>query len=239
MPAELPAQTAYQAAPANRIFRALFRPAFRGVFHLLSRVTVAGLENVPTAGAYLMAVNHVSIFEPPLVLSFWPTAPEAAGAVEIWSKPGQNVLAKLYGGIQVHRGEYDRQLVEVMLRVLGSGRPLLLAPEGGRSHTPGMRRAQPGVAYLADQAQAPVVPVGVTGATDDFLARALRGERPAVTMRVGPPFRLPPIEGRGEARRLARQNNADRIMLHIARLLPPEYHGVYAGQALQDMEGQP
>jgi 1-acyl-sn-glycerol-3-phosphate acyltransferase len=175
-------------------------------------------------------MNHVSLFEPPLVLAFWPVAPEAVGAVEIWERKGQSLLARLYGGIPVRRGEYDRRLLDTMLKVIASGRPLLIAPEGGRSHQLGMRRALPGVAYVVDKAQVPVVPVGIVGTADDFLARALRGERPEVEMRVGPVLRLEPVTARGEARRVALQKNADLVMASVAALLPPEYHGFYGEQ---------
>jgi 1-acyl-sn-glycerol-3-phosphate acyltransferase len=218
------------------ILRAVLRSVFRGVFHLLSRVRITGRENVPRSGAYVIAINHVSLFDPPFLMAFWPKAPEAVGAVDIWSRPGQNLLARLYGGIPVHRGQYDRKLVDTTVGALLSGRPLAIAPEGGRSHTPGMRRALPGAAYIIDLAQVPVVPVGIVGATDDFLARAMRGKRPTIEMHIGSPVRLPPIEGKGEARRLARQRNADRIMSHIADLLPPEYRGVYASSAYHDSE---
>ncbi len=210
-----------------RVLRAAFRPVFRGLFHILSKVSVVGYENVPKKDAYVIAINHVSLFEPPLVLAFWPIAPEAVGAVDIWSRPGQSVLARLYGGIQVHRGEYDRQLINKMLSALKAGRPLLIAPEGGRSHALGMRRALPGIAYLLDQAKVPVIPVGIVGATDDFLSQALRGKRSKIEMHIGKPFRIPPIEGQGRARRLSRQLCADQIMYQITALLPSEYHGVY------------
>lgn len=218
----------YNVPPYRRITRMFLRAVFRLLFHILSDVRISGKENVPPEGPYLVAINHVSLFEPPFALAFWPVALEAVGAVEIWERPGQNVLARLYGGIQVHRGEYDRQLVEEMTAALKSGYPLLIAPEGGRTHTTGMRRANPGAAYIVDVVRAPVVPAGILGTTDDFLRRALRGERPVLEMRIGAPFNLPPLEGRGEARRLARQRNADSIMQHIAAMLPPEYHGVYA-----------
>lgn len=207
--------------------RAILRVILRAIFHLISRVTITGLENVPKSGAYLIAINHISLYEAPFVVSFWPSAPEVAGAADVWQRPGQSLLARGYGGIKIHRGEYDRQMIEATLNVLHSGRPLLIAPEGGRSHTPGMRRARPGVAYLMDKARIPVIPVGVVGSTDDFLSRGLRGQRPHIEMRVGPPVELPPISGRGEARRLARQKNADQVMLAIAALLPPDYRGVY------------
>ena len=88
----------------------------------------------------------------------------------------------------------------------------------------------PGVAFIIEKADVPVMPVGVVGATQDFLSRALRGERPVLEMRIGKPIRLPPIEGKGDDRRTARQRNADSIMIHIASLLPLEYRGVYGGQ---------
>jgi len=98
-----------------------------------------------------------------------------------------------------------------------------------------MRKALPGAAYVVDQAQVPIVPVGIMGSTDDFLERAIRGERPKIEMNIGKRFKLPPIEAKGEARRDARQRNADLIMVHIASLLTPEYRGVYGKES--ELEG--
>lgn len=229
---------AYRVAWYNRFLRWLLRPVFRGVFHLLSRVTITGRENVPAHGPYMIAINHISLFEPPFMLAFWPVAPEAAGAVDLWNRPGQSLLARIYGGIQVHRGEYDRKLIDTMLSVLEAGYPLLLAPEGGRSHTPGMRRAYPGVAYLVERAGVEVVPVGLVGTTDDFLRRALRGQRPNIEMRIGKPLRLPMMNSLGLPRQEARQRNADLIMEHIAALLPEDYRGVYASPPEVEHERQ-
>jgi 1-acyl-sn-glycerol-3-phosphate acyltransferase len=209
------------------------RYSFRIIFYLISRVVVTGQDNVPVGRPYLIAINHVSIFEAPLVAAFWPEFPEAAGAVEIWSRPGQSLLARAYGGIPVHRGEYDRKLLQTLLQVLESGRPLLIAPEGGRSHRPGMRRAQPGIAYLIDKADLPIIPVGIVGSTDDFFAKGIRGERPQIEMHIGNPIQLPKITSRGKARREARQRNADLVMYKIAKLMPSEYRGVY-GDAPQE-----
>lgn len=220
----------YRPSLAARLLRPGLRAVLRGIFHLVSRVIINGLEHVPKSGAYLIAINHISLYEAPFVASFWPIAPEVAGAADVWQRPGQSLLARGYGGIKIHRGEYDRQMIDATLNVLRSGRPLLIAPEGGRSHIPGMRRARPGVAYLMDKAGVPVIPVGVVGSTHDFLSRGLRGQRPPIEMRIGPPVELPPISGRGEARRLARQKNADQVMFAIAALLPPEYRGLYGDE---------
>jgi 1-acyl-sn-glycerol-3-phosphate acyltransferase len=217
----------YSIPAHTRLLRFLLRPVFRALFRLLSRVKISGLENVPREGAYMIAINHVSLYEAPFILAFWPVAPEAVGAVEIWQRRGQSTLARIYGGIPVHRGEYDRHLIDKMVAVLRSGRPLLIAPEGGRSHTPGMRRGLPGVAFVVEKADIPVVPVGIIGSTDDFLAKALRGKRPPLEMRIGNPLRLPEHSNERGARRDTRQQNVDLIMKHIASLVPREYRGVY------------
>ncbi|HEY5901824.1 MAG TPA: lysophospholipid acyltransferase family protein, partial [Anaerolineales bacterium] len=125
------------------------RPLMRGVvgviFHLLGRIRVTGKENIPLRQPYIVALNHVSIIDPPAVLTFWPEIIEAIGAIDVFDKPVQGQMLRMYGTIPVHRGEYDRALIDKMLSLLRQGRPVMIAPEGGRSHVPGLRRAMPGV----------------------------------------------------------------------------------------------
>lgn len=220
---------------ARWLGRPFIRHTFRPIFRLLSPVRITGLENIPRRQAYIAAFNHVSLYDPPFVGAFWPEQMEIMGAVDIWSKPGQNILVRLWDAIPVHRGEVDRALFTTVLNVLASGYPVLIAPEGGRSHKPGLRPAKPGVAYLAEQSGVPVVPVGIVGTTDDYWHNAARGRRPALELHVGRPIHLPSVEDGGSARREVRQANADRIMRHIAGLLPEEYRGVYtAAPIFQD-----
>ncbi len=215
-----------------RLRRVILRRGVRILLDLVGRIRVSGFENIPLGTAYVAAVNHVSIYDPPVLLSFWPETLAAIGAVDVFDKPVQGEILSIYGTTPVHRGEYDRSLIDTMLATLRSGQALMIAPEGGRSHAPGMRRAKPGIAYVVDEAAVPVVPVGIMGTTDDFLKRGLRFKRPRVEMRIGRPFHLPPVEGRGADRRESRQRNADLVMHHIAILLPPEYRGVYADPAV-------
>ena len=222
----------YRVAFWRLLIRPVMRVIFRTLFCILAPVRLIGKENVPRGQPYVIAMNHVSIYDPPFMLAFWPEILEAMGATDIWHKPGQDMLVRLYGGIPVHRGEYDRKSIDTVLAVLRSGKPLLIAPEGGRSHVPAMRRARPGVAYILDEARVPVIPVGIVGTTDDFWQQASRGKRPQLEIRIGKPFRLPPLEGKGVQRREARQRNADIIMSHIAGLLPEEYRGVYADRVI-------
>jgi len=224
--------TEYRVPLHTRFHRAWLKPLFRGIFKVLGRVRISGVENIPCGKAYIVAINHISIFDPPLAVSFWPETTEVIGAADVFEKKGQGPLLKMYGVIPVHRGDYDRALFDTIFAILNSGRPMLMAPEGGRSHEIAMRRARPGIGYIVKRAQVPVVPVGLVGTTDDFWQRAKRGEKPLLEIRIGRPIHFPPVNEKGADRREARQKNSDLVMRHIAGLLPGEYHGVYAGQAI-------
>jgi 1-acyl-sn-glycerol-3-phosphate acyltransferase len=226
------AANSYRVPLRFKIIRPPLKTLFRGIFHVLTRVKITGEENVPYGKAYVAAMNHVSIFDPPLAAAFWPEELEIIGAIDVFGKPGQGQLLRLYGVIPVHRGDYDRSLFTKLISILNSGHPLLIAPEGARSHDTAMRRAKPGIAYLVEKTGAPVLPVGIVGTTEDFWQRARRGEKPLLEMHIGKPITLPPITSRGAEKHEARQQNADLVMSYLAGLLPEEYRGVYSGSAI-------
>ncbi len=222
----------YRPPAYTRITRPLLKVVFGRIFRLLGRVNINGFENIPRNRAYIVAINHVSIIDPPFTLCFWPEMLEVIGAIDVFEKPFQGEMLRLYGVIPVHRGDYDRLLIEKVLSLLETGRPMLIAPEGRRSHVPAMQRARPGVGFILQKAGVPVLPVGLIGTTGNFARRGLRGERPSIEMRVGKPINLAPVSNNAVERREARQKIADLVMSHIAGLLPEEYRGVYADSAI-------
>ncbi|NOH14634.1 MAG: 1-acyl-sn-glycerol-3-phosphate acyltransferase [Chloroflexi bacterium] len=226
----------YKVPFGVRLRRLIGRPVFRFIFWLLADLRVTGLENVPVDTGYILAYNHLSLVEPPLILAYWPEHPEAIAGDDVFYRPMQGALVRYYGALPVHRGRYDRTVIDTMVQILESERPVMIAPEGGRSSTGALIRALPGVGYLMDQAHVPVVPVAVIGGDKNFLRRAFTFQRPKIEVRIGEPFALPPIEGRGAERRAARQRNADIVMVHLAHLLPEEMQGEYAGIPLENLE---
>jgi len=215
-----------------KILRPLLKTFFRAFFHGLAQVRVTGRENIPYGKPYVAAMNHVSIIDPPFTAAFWPESLEIIGAADVFEKPGQGQLLRLYGVIPVHRGDYDRSLFTKIISIIRSGHPLLIAPEGGRSHDPAMRRAKPGIAYIIEQTSAPVLPVALVGTTQDFWRQARRGQKPPLEMHIGKPITFPPITAKGIEKHAARQRNADLVMSYLAGLLPEEYRGVYAESAI-------
>ncbi len=211
----------------SRVFRSVSRIVFRNLFRLLSRVQITGTKNIPKEGAYIIAVNHVSIFEPPLVASFWPYSIEVAGAVEILERPIESQIMRLYGTIPVHRGRFDRQLINTMVVRLKAGRSVLIFPEGTRSRKPGLQQASTGVAYIAAKAGVSVLPVGIAGTA--VLADEIRKfRRTQLVMSVGEMIELPEIPWRSAERKEILRHQTERIMHAIADLLPNAYQGLYA-----------
>ena len=223
---------AYRVPLKFKISRPILKAVVRGIFHVLGRVKITGKENIPYGKPYVAAMNHVSIFDPPFVGAFWPENMEIIGASDVFEKPGQGQLLRAYGVIPVHRGDYDRSLFAKIISVIEAGYPLLIAPEGGRSHVTAMRRAKPGIAYIVEKTKVPVLPVGIVGTTEDYFKRAMRRENPPLEMHIGKPITLPEITAKGTKKHEARQVNSDLVMHYLAGLLPEEYRGVYADTAI-------
>lgn len=212
----------------NSLARKIIIPVFRMIFSKLGEVTITGQENIPIGTPYLMVFNHVSIMEAPILVSFWPETLEVLGAKDVWDRPGQNFLARAYGGIPINRGEVDRTAMYRMLQVIQSGKPLMVAPEGTRSHQPGMQRGKPGIAFVVEKLNVPIVPVGIVGTTEDYLSNLLGMKHPEISLSIGEPFQLPSELGESLKRSEAYQIQVDYVMVKIAVLLPEEYRGVYS-----------
>jgi 1-acyl-sn-glycerol-3-phosphate acyltransferase len=134
-------------------------------------------------------------------------------------------LLSSMGAIWVRRGEVDRRALKEASQFLEQGGALSLAIEGTRSRTGGLQRGKTGAAYLALRYDVLILPVVVTG-TEQLFRNLLRLRRTHVRTVIGPPFRLPPPNGRLRSQDL--DAYTDQIMLTLARLLPERYRGVYA-----------
>jgi len=217
----------YRVPLMNKIGRWFLRGFFRAFFRLLGKVEISGLEHIPDNNKYVVVFNHVSLVEVPFIAAFWPTILEIIGAAAVWDRPGVSIVVKMWSGVRVDRTQFDRDVFRQVKKVFEADRPLMISPEGGRSHTPGLRRGKPGVAYIIDDVDAVVLPVAVVGNTMDFLTQGFKGNRQPIQLIVGEAFKLLPLDGRGAERRQKRQFNTDYIMARLAALLPESYRGVY------------
>ncbi len=204
----------------------ILRAIITALFKIFTRWEVAGLENVPETGPYLLACNHLSRLDPPLVMASIPNARISALAAEKYERhPFFGPLLRAANAIFVQRGEVDRKALRACLNFLRQGGVLGVAPEGTRSPTRGLQKGKQGAAYLATRADVPILPV-VTFGTEKVFEELKRLRRPRVKVVIGQPFRLPPTEGKARGAQL--EEFTELIMHRLAELLPAEYRGVYA-----------
>ncbi|MGW8250664.1 MAG: lysophospholipid acyltransferase family protein, partial [Anaerolineales bacterium] len=209
------------------MIRRFLRWAIRLIFTLLSNVRAIGLENVPREGGILLATNHLSRIDPPLIFYLVPRDDTTALVADSYRKnPLLRLLVNALGGIWINRQGADFSALRTARAHLQAGRMLGVAPEGTRSHTRALIPAKTGIAYLADKASVPVLPAAIHG-TETAFEMLFRLRRPQITLQFGQPFTLPPIDRRH--REACLQRNTDEIMCHIAAMLPPQYWGTYAG----------
>ncbi len=201
-----------------------FRKAVDFLVHLVSRLHVEGTENIPAEGGVILATNHISRLDTPVLGISCPRRVYGMVAEKYRAYPIFNWFLSMTDPIWVRRSEFDRGALLRSLEILKEGKVLGLAPEGTRSRTGALQPGKPGVAFIAARARVPIVPVGVTG-TEEMMKRFRRFQRMRIHVVFGEPFHLPQ-EGRLRSEALAEAT--DEIMIRIARLLPPAYRGAYA-----------
>ncbi len=126
------------------------------------KITVVGKENIPAAkGGYIIASNHVSNNDPPVVGITFKGKYTFMAKEELFRKnPIFTWLITKLGAFPVKRGAKDgAQAIEKALQSLKDGRIFVIFPEGTRSKDGTLGRAKSGVTLVAAQAKAPVVPV--------------------------------------------------------------------------------
>ena len=206
-------------------------------FPLLLKLRVEGLENVPRKGGAMLASNHAAWIDIPLVAYPIPRVTHYMAKIELFQQAILGGIIGMMGAFPVRRGEGDRESLRTAERLLSQGELIGIFPEGHRSES-GLIRGLPGAALIALRANAPVVPVAVINSREVFKKGHIIIRRPTVTVRYGAPFLLSRSGARHTREDL--ESGIDEIMTHIARLLPPEYHGVYARQvAALDTPSQP
>lgn len=139
---------------AKKIFRLQF-----GVM----RWKVEGVENLPTKGPVILAINHVSIWDPIVAAASLPRQVSFMAKEELFAIPILGGIFSRLGAFPVKRGQGDMNAIRQSLAILKEGRVLGLFPEGTRSKTGDIQKGMPGMVLLMEKSQASVVPVKVYG----------------------------------------------------------------------------
>ena len=162
-------------------------------------VKATGLDLVPRSGPLIVAFNHSSLLDGPLVgvAIARVRRPCFLAKKELFSRPFLGWFLRSTGAIQLDRGTADHGAMRAALEVLENGGSVAIAPEGTRVKPGEVRAPKLGVSFLAAKTGARVQPVRLVG-TERF-PRAFPLE-----VRFGSPLSPPADEGREAAVAFAR-----------------------------------
>jgi 1-acyl-sn-glycerol-3-phosphate acyltransferase len=205
------------------------------VLHALWRPWVDGLENVPDDRPAILASSHLSFSDSfffPLMVKRKVTFLAKA---EYFTTPGlKGLLSKMFfsgvGQLPIDRSDSDasRAALKTGLRVLREGKLLGIYPEGTRSPDGRLYRGKTGVARLALESGAVVLPCAMID-TDKIQpqGRMLPKLRPRPGVRIGKPLDFSRYEGLA-GDRLVERSITDEIMYALMQLSGQEYVDEYA-----------
>lgn len=134
-----------------------------GLVGALSGWEVRGREHVPREGGLIVASNHVSFWDPPLVGTAAMRELHFLAKEELFRTPVLGPLIRAFNAIPIRRGVADLSGLSKAMDVLRAGGALLMFPEGTRIRDGMLHAARPGVGMLAVATDARIVPAYVSG----------------------------------------------------------------------------
>lgn len=206
---------------------------------LIARVEVFGMEYAPNARSAIVVSNHIGRLDAGLIYYAVDRQDIIMLVAEKYrNHPFYRWLMGSLDSIFIDRFNADLSAMREVLRRLEKGGVLAIAPEGTRSPNGALQEGRDGASYLAARSGVLIVPVGLNGCQDAVIKQRLkRFQRLHITVQIGKPFTLPPLQSKDREAQL--KACTEEIMCQIAALLPSEMHGVYTDHPrLQELLAQ-
>lgn len=203
----------------------------RRILPLFADIEVRGdLSKLPKGG-YMLASNHLGRLDSLVVYCVINNNDLIHPLTDKYKKHWYGRLAgKVFNVTWLTRGEADLSAIKEFISRLKGGGVMVIAPEGTRSKTASLLKAEPGVIYIANAANVGIIPVALTGTEDaDVIARLKKFKRLKITITAGNEIYYPPnikaVKGAERDRLL--QASVDELFCRIAAMLPERYRGYY------------
>ena len=150
------------------MFYSIFKIFCRFLFSVFFRTKVIGLENVPTEGAVIVAANHLSNWDPPFLGTFLNREICYMAKEELFKNPIFAAAIRALHVFPVKRGTADKTAIKHAVKLLKDGQCLGIFPEGTRSKTGELGKAEAGVGLITAMTKAPVIPTAIIGTNKIF-----------------------------------------------------------------------
>jgi len=198
---------------------------FRVMYATYFRWQVFNAERVPLQGGVIIASNHASFLDPPLVGSGLKRDINYLARESLFRFPGIGALLRSWNSVPVDRDGGGAKGLKIILDRLLNGAGIILFPEGTRTKDGKLQPARSGIGLTVIKSTAPVVPVRVFG-TFEAYGRNHKLPRPyRVAVKYGPPMNFENLRAEAKTCDKVRlkeiyQQVADEIMAAIAKLEP-------------------
>ncbi len=198
---------------------------FRMMYAVYFRWRVFNAERVPASGGVILASNHASFLDPPLVGSGLKRDINYLARDSLFRFPGIGALLRSWNAVPVDRDGGGAKGLKMILDRLLQGNGIILFPEGTRTKDGQLQPARSGIGLTVIKSAAPVVPVRVFG-TFEAYGRKHTFPRPRrVMVKYGQPMNFERLRAEAKTCDKARlkqiyQQVADEIMAAIAKLEP-------------------
>jgi len=198
---------------------------FRLMYSTYFRWRCYNTGRVPLSGPVILASNHASFLDPPLVGSALDRPINYLARESLFRLPGVGALLRSWQAVPVDRDGGTGKGLKRILERLEAGGGMILFPEGTRTMDGNLQPARAGVGLAVIKSSAPVVPARVFGTYQAF-GRHRRIPRPCrVIVKFGEPmfFAGPRAEAAGCSKQRLKeiyQQVADEIMAAISNLEP-------------------
>jgi len=178
------------------------------------KIEITGLEQLPSGRSCIFMCNHVSNLDPPVVLPLLPGRSSVLLKKELMNIPILGLAMRMAKFVPVARGS-RRDAAEASVAAAGdalrSGLHIMVFPEGTRSLDGRLSTFKKGPFFLAQQTQAPIIPIAVSG-TQDLMRKGSSAIMPGLArIQVLPPIDPGSYETREELLRAVRKAIADAL----------------------------
>ena len=191
----------------------------------LFSLKVIGRENLPKSGGNLLAMNHQSYLDPPIVaLASDPRPIHFLARKTLLEWPLLGPCFPRLNVIPIDQERPDSSALKSVIRLVRAGESTIVFPEGARTLDGNFQPAQPGIGLIIAKTLAPVVPLRVFGAFDAMPPGRKNIRFVPITVCIGQPvvFTTADVaEDQGEGRSLY-QKLSERVMTAIRAIEPPE-----------------
>jgi 1-acyl-sn-glycerol-3-phosphate acyltransferase len=184
------------------------------ILYINGGLSAKGTENIPLEGGVIIASNHISYLDPPLLSGVLPRRATFMARRGLFKIPVLGWFINLFS-FPVDRERTLPSSIKEAIKRVKNGELLVMFPEGRRSETGKLLEGKRGIGTIASFGRVPVIPAFITGSDKALPPGATWLRRVKISVIFGKPVSVAQIEGEGH---VLYNNISQKIMSEIKEL---------------------